>query len=762
MNFLITNAVPLNGGDEALLRATVESRKARWPQSNVTTLCKNVELTRRQLPDLSFASDLEFATDIEELQQVAELYRAADVVLSAAGGIFHDHYPTEDRLCGLEFALDLGKPVVLFAQSIGPFWKPASLKRVPEVFNRLSAICVRDAQSRAHLLGCGVVAKQIHDTADAAFLWHRLVPELFQPKSLPVRTIGLCFRVWPLGDTSRVKETVAKAQQLCRHMLAAPERKLVFISTCQGIAGYVDDSELALQIVGGLPAELKPHCEIDRARYAPRAFMKQLSGCDAFIGMRLHACIQAMLAGTPAMGLGYEHKTGEIFRQLGFGDFQTRFDATIEDWLGCTENFFARVPEIRSELPAALDRVCRQAELNLEVLGELQKPGAGPEAGFEQKSAALARANCFLDSLYERIQWNQRIPLAVEDIAMIVPHGETFVLVDEDVLDRALLNRWRPVPFVEKDGAYWGPPPDDAIALSEFERLRNAGANFAVIAWPAFWWLEHYRNFAAHLESRFARVWRTERVAIFDLRRRPAMNTTTPAHADSSHSRPDVFEIIERVRSEKLTYLNLSALVDLHAAVKRVEGKNVPGIFIEAGCALGGSALVIAASKSAARPLFLYDVFGMIPPPSAAEPPEVHERYRLIKSGQAGGIGDGRYYGYEENLADKVVETFVRFGLKPEANAVFLVKGIYEETLQVTESVALAHIDCDWYDSVLTCLQRIEPRLSPGGILVIDDYFRWPGCRRALDEYFADKMADYESQTMSRLHIVRRKKNPQA
>ena len=34
------------------------------------------------------------------------------------------------------------------------------------------------------------------------------------------------------------------------------------------------------------------------------------------------------------------------------------------------------------------------------------------------------------------------------------------------------------------------------------------------------------------------------------------------------------------------------------------------------------------------------------------------------------------------------------------------------------EPVALAHLDCDWYASVLTCLENIVPRLAPGGVLV--------------------------------------------
>jgi asparagine synthase (glutamine-hydrolysing) len=55
--------------------------------------------------------------------------------------------------------------------------------------------------------------------------------------------------------------------------------------------------------------------------------------------------------------------------------------------------------------------------------------------------------------------------------------------------------------------------------------------------------------------------------------------------------------------------------------------------------------------------------------------------------------------------------------------------------LHVSEPVALAHIDGDWYRSVMTCLRRIEPNLVPGGTLVIDDYRAWSGCKRAVDEY---------------------------
>jgi len=50
-------------------------------------------------------------------------------------------------------------------------------------------------------------------------------------------------------------------------------------------------------------------------------------------------------------------------------------------------------------------------------------------------------------------------------------------------------------------------------------------------------------------------------------------------------------------------------------------------------------------------------------------------------------------------------------------------------------SIALLRLDGDWYDSTMICLEHLYPLLSPGGIIVIDDYFAWEGCKKATDEY---------------------------
>ena len=67
------------------------------------------------------------------------------------------------------------------------------------------------------------------------------------------------------------------------------------------------------------------------------------------------------------------------------------------------------------------------------------------------------------------------------------------------------------------------------------------------------------------------------------------------------------------------------------------------------------------------------------------------------------------------------------------------VVGKVEETLpsQMPEQISLLRLDTDWYESTMHELVHLYPLLCPGGVLIIDDYGHWQGCRRAVDEYFS-------------------------
>jgi asparagine synthase (glutamine-hydrolysing) len=196
--------------------------------------------------------------------------------------------------------------------------------------------------------------------------------------------------------------------------------------------------------------------------------------------------------------------------------------------------------------------------------------------------------------------------------------------------------------------------------------------------------------------------------------------------------------VARQVRSEGLTYLSRGKLDKLGQALLEVERRDVPGVIIETGCALGGSAILLACAKSRARKLRIYDVFGMIPPPGDKDDQDVHDRYQVIASGKSLGLKGQRYYGYETDLFQRVSGNFERFGFSPLADHnVEMIAGLLQDTLAVDEPVSLAHIDVDWFDPVMTSLERIAPMVAPGGVMIIDDYFDWSGSRSATDEFLA-------------------------
>ncbi|MFV0287328.1 MAG: TylF/MycF/NovP-related O-methyltransferase [Demequina sp.] len=212
-----------------------------------------------------------------------------------------------------------------------------------------------------------------------------------------------------------------------------------------------------------------------------------------------------------------------------------------------------------------------------------------------------------------------------------------------------------------------------------------------------------------------------------------------PAQAWAYARMPAIARTVVR---ERLTYLSPVKLRRLHEALDEVNAGGVPGAIVEFGIALGGSATALA-TRRGDRSFHGFDVFGQIPAPDAAKDGErAVRRYAVIAAGQSRGIRGDDYYGYMTDLQQRVTATMGEHGVTVDGQHVALHRGLFDETWPTVAdripAIALAHIDCDWHDPVAYCLAAIAPKVQPGGIVVLDDYLDYEGCRTAVDEFLGD------------------------
>ena len=119
----------------------------------------------------------------------------------------------------------------------------------------------------------------------------------------------------------------------------------------------------------------------------------------------------------------------------------------------------------------------------------------------------------------ERRAWIRRVDEVSAGMAALIEDGSTVILMDEGRLGgTTACNRYKTIPLPERRGEYAGRPATAEEAVSELERIRKYHApDYLVVAWPAFWWLEHYHDLAVYID-RLSRVHADDNFILFDLR----------------------------------------------------------------------------------------------------------------------------------------------------------------------------------------------------------------------------------------------------
>jgi hypothetical protein len=184
-------------------------------------------------------------------------------------------------------------------------------------------------------------------------------------------------------------------------------------------------------------------------------------------------------------------------------------------------------------------------------------------------------------------------------------------------------------------------------------------------------------------------------------------------------------------------------LFALLRAAEYLERRRIPGAYVECGVWRGGSVLAVLLKLLELgitdRDVYLYDTFeGMTRPTehdtSAYAPPALVEWQAAAAR---------RETPWPELFEPDVFNLEGVRGLLSSTGypveRLHFVAGRVEDTLpaQAPDVLALLRLDTDWYESTRHELQHLYPRLSSAGVLIVDDYGHWEGCRRAVDEYFA-------------------------
>lgn len=435
MKVVVSNTVALNGGDAAILYATVDVlRRAFGEPLEVTAADLQAEPAARHHPALRFCPSLHAAVAAwagggarrrlalvltlgaaalgagalgaaarsllpAPLRRTLATYAAADLVVSAGGTYLVPHYDLTPKLFDFLVTLALRRPLVLFTQSLGPFDGLRRRRLLRFVLRRARLILVRDERSVGHLRALGVTAN-VRVAADAAFALAPAGIGTGAPRRLPrAPRIGVSVRDWPhfrQGAQAGMARYRAAMAAFVADLVQRHGAEVTFLSTCQGTPDYwTDDSAVAERIVALTPPEAGARIAVDRAFRTPIQLLDRLAEFDMVVATRMHAAILALCAGTPVLPIAYEFKTRQLFARLGMDAFTLDVETlTGENLIDAWQRFAVALPQLGATLWPAVARE-RQSALGVAtVLAErVGRSLARDQRQAAEQDRAARRAN---------------------------------------------------------------------------------------------------------------------------------------------------------------------------------------------------------------------------------------------------------------------------------------------------------------------------------------------------------------------------------
>lgn len=335
-----------NAGDDAILDSIHQAIQAASDEVSVTVLSNDPELTKRQ-----YGLD---AIPRFRVLRVFNALRRGDVLLSGGGSLLQDTTSTRSLLYYLSVircAQWLHKPVMLYANGIGPVRRPANRRRVRRVVERAALVTLRDHASALELEQMGIT-RPARVTADPVFHLEPAGAEraraLCAGAGLPQ---GVPFVAVSVRDWYNAEGFYTQLAGLCDHLRRRHGLEVLFL-----LMQPARDRE-ATQLVRSHMEE--PSCVLD-VPTTPRELMGVLGQAKLCLAMRLHTLIFAARMAVPSMGLVYDPKVASYLEELDLpaaGDVDhfdgpeavRRADALMADY----DNVLSRLREKSAQLTRA-------------------------------------------------------------------------------------------------------------------------------------------------------------------------------------------------------------------------------------------------------------------------------------------------------------------------------------------------------------------------------------------------------------------------
>ncbi len=351
-----------NAGDEALLSAITMSLKRLRPDLEFLVFSGNPQKTQR-------LHGVEAVYYMHPLQVLRGLLRS-DLLISGGGSIFQD--VTSGRslayyISVVALAKLLGKPVIFYAQGVGPINRPLSRLLMRLVANRVDLITLRDEDSWQLLREIGVNRPEIRVTSDPVFALRPLpqdyesvdtkLAEIINPDK-PV--LGVSVRQWP------ALEGYQPELACCLDELALQGYQILFIPMA-----YPDDLAASQRVASFMK---RPAVLLDED-LSSREHLALISRMNFIIGMRLHALVFAASMGVPFAGISYDPKVDAFLKQFRLRPLPLQHEEMKKQ----TEQLI-NDDQLRHRIAEASSGLRHQAEENARLaLGLLEEEATTPQ-----------------------------------------------------------------------------------------------------------------------------------------------------------------------------------------------------------------------------------------------------------------------------------------------------------------------------------------------------------------------------------------------